>query len=67
MTYTPVPPRSNTAAVTQYAGKTHESNVSLHDEQKVRVKTSSWGGTQMHNLSKSHPNPYLFTDLFNKE
>lgn len=21
----------------------------------------------MHNLSKSHPNPYLFTDLFNKE
>lgn len=24
------------------------------------------GGAQMHNLSKSRPSSYLFTDLFNK-
>lgn len=53
-------------AVTQSASKTHKRNVSLHDEQKVSAGRGGWGGTEMHNLSKSHQKPYLFTHLFNK-
>lgn len=53
--------------VTQHRSETLESNISLRDEQKVKEREGSQGGTLMHNLSKSHPNPYLFTDLFNKE
>lgn len=59
----PTPPSEHTT-VMQHASETRESNVSLCDEQKV--KAGGRGGAQMHNLSKSHPKPYLFTDFFNK-
>lgn len=48
------PPQHNTQV------KTQESNVSLPDEQKVKTREGRQGGAQMHNLSKSHRNAYLF-------
>lgn len=52
--HTHLSPTIQLQAATQYASKTQESNVSVHDEQKVKVREGSRRGTQMHNLSKSH-------------
>lgn len=65
--HTHLSPAIQHAAVTPYTSETQESNVSLHDEQKVSAREGRRGCARMHNLSKSRPSSYLFTDLFNKE
>lgn len=54
------------ATVTQH---TSETQVMFHymTSRRWKWREGSRRGKQMHKLSKSHPNPYLFTDLFNKE